>query len=284
MKISLAISPPEAQPSAFVVFRDRLDVSVRKASRLGYDGVELALALASDVDIPEIRRLLADEGMRLAAVSTGRVFAEQQVWLTNSDARVRARAVDILEGLIDVAAELGAPRVNVGRVRGMIQDGDTLEAAEARFFKGIRGCADYAAARSIDILLEPVNRYEINYINSVLPDGIDIMRRLAHPHVLLMPDVFHMNIEDASIADSLIAAGPLVGYVHLADSNRLAPGRGHTDFAAIMRALDAIGYDGDVAVEIPPYPSADEAADEAIRFLRRLVPSAPDRSVPGRPS
>lgn len=272
MKIAVAISPPDAGPSAFVVFRDKLDVSIRKAANVGYDGVELALALASDVDVPAVRRLLAGEGMRIAAVSTGRVFAEQRVWLTSPDEGIRRRAVEILTSLIDVAAELGAPRVNIGRVRGPAGDGDSAETAEGRFFQGIGACAEHAMHRGIGIVLEPVNRYEIDYVNSVLPDGIDVIRRLAHPNVKLMPDVFHMNIEDASIAGSLVAAGPLVGYVHLADSNRLAPGQGHTDFRAIVAALEKIGYDGDVAVEILPLPSADEAATQAIRFLRSLIP------------
>lgn len=272
MKISLVIAPPEAQPSAFVVFRDRLDASVRKARALGYDGVELALAVASDVEIPFMRRLLANEGMRLAAVSTGRVFAEQRVWLTHPDRSVRGRAVEILKGLIDVAVELDAPRVNIGRVRGIVHEGESVETAQARFFEGIGACAEYATPHGINIVLEPVNRYETNYINSVLPDGIGVIHRLGHPNVKLMPDVFHMNIEDASIADSLVAAGSLVGYVHLADSNRWAPGQGHTDFHAIVRALAKIGYDDDVAVEILPYPSADEAATQAIRYLRALIP------------
>jgi sugar phosphate isomerase/epimerase len=89
-----------------------------------------------------------------------------------------------------------------------------------------------------------------------------------------MPDVFHMNIEDASVAASLVAAGSLVGYCHLADSNRWAPGQGHTDFPAILDALRAIGYDDWVAVEILPHPSADEAAAQAITYLRTLVPAA----------
>ena len=274
MRIAVAISPADARPSAFVVFRDRLDVSIRKAARLGYDGVELALALASDVDVPAVRRVLVDEGMRIAAVSTGRVFAEQRVWLTSPDVSIRRRAVEILTSLIEVAAELGAPRVNVGRVRGPVGDDGSATGAEGRFFEGIGDCAEYAMQRGIGIVLEPVNRYEIDYVNSVLPDGIDVIRRLGHPNVRLMPDVFHMNIEDASIAGSLVAAGPLVGYVHLADSNRLAPGRGHTDFRAIVTALESIGYDDDVAVEILPLPSADEAAAEAIRFLRSLIPRA----------
>ena len=271
MNVSLVIAPQDAKPSAFVVFRDRLEIGVAKARALGYDGVELALALPSDVDVPTMRTLLADEGMLLSAVSTGRVFAEQRCWLTHRDKKVQRRAVDILIGLVDVAAELGAPRVNLGRVRGPVADGQTPDTEEKRFFEGVAACDEHAVSLGVGLVLEPVNRYETNYINSVLPDGIEILRRLGRPNVKLMPDVFHMNIEDASIAGSLIAAGPQVGYVHLADSNRRAPGDGHVDFHAVFEALAAIGYDGDVGVEILPLPTADEAAARAIRYLRALT-------------
>ena len=272
MKIALAIAPHDAEPSAFVVFRDRLDVSIRKACVLGYDGVELALARPNEVDVAGVKAMLGENGMGLSAVSSGRVFAEQKVWLTSADVAVRRKAVDILKGLIDLAAELGTQRVNIGRVRGFIADGEPAGLAEARFLDGIREVADHAAPRAISIVLEPVNRYEINYINSVSPDGIELITRVARSNVKLMPDVFHMNIEDASIAGSLEAAGAMVGYVHLADSNRWAPGQGHTDFHAILGALHRIGYDSWVAVEILPFPSADKAAAQAIRYLRSLIP------------
>ena len=38
-------------------------------------------------------------------------------------------------------------------------------------------------------------------------------------------------------------------YVHVADSNRLQPGRGHLDFRPGFRALKEIGYDGPLAIE-----------------------------------
>ena len=274
MRIALAIAPQDAQPSAFVVFRDRLEVSIAKAARMGYDGVELALARASDVDAGAVSSLLARHGMGISAVSTGRVFAEQHAWLTSADPDVRTRAVDLLIGLGDVAAELGARRVNIGRVRGPIPAGESQAVAEARLVSGIRAVADRAAPLGVNLVVEPVNRYELNYVNSVVPDGIALMSRIAYPNVQLMPDVFHMNIEDASVAASLVAAGPLVGYCHLADSNRWAPGQGHTDFPAILDALQSIGYDDWVAVEILPYPTADEAAAQAIAYLRTLVPAA----------
>ena len=274
MKIALSIAPHDAEPSAFVVFRDRLETSIAKAGRLGYDGVELALATAGDVDVRHVRTLLQSHGMGLSAVSTGRVFAEQRAWLTSPDAVVRGRAVEILVGIVDVAAELGTTRVNIGRVRGFVPDGETVVTAEGRFFDGICAVAEHAAPLGIEMVVEPVNRYEINYINSLVPDGIGMVRRLGCPNVRLMADVFHMNIEDASVHDSLVEAGALVGYVHLADSNRWAPGQGHTDFPAILDALRAVGYDDWVAVEILPFPSADEAASQAITYLRTLIPRA----------
>jgi sugar phosphate isomerase/epimerase len=274
VKIALAIAPQDAIPSSFVVFRDRLDNTIPKIARMGYDGVELALGHADDVDRDEVRHLLADHHLGISAISTGRVFAERHVTLTSPKPGVRAHAIEILCGLVDLAAELGAARVNIGRVRGGIPGDEAPELGQARFEAGILEVADHAAPLRVNLVVEPVNRYELNYINSVSPDGVELVRRIGHPNVKLMPDVFHMNIEDADIAGSLLAAGPMVGYCHLADSNRWAPGRAHTDFAAIVAALRQIGYDDWVAVEILPYPSADAAAEEAIAFLRTLVPVA----------
>ncbi|NLD73090.1 MAG: sugar phosphate isomerase/epimerase, partial [Chloroflexi bacterium] len=66
-----------------------------------------------------------------------------------------------------------------------------------------------------------------------------------------------------------------VGYVHFADSNRLAPGQGHLDFPAILAVLGEIGYDGWVTAEILPHPDPDAAARAAIDYLRTLIPAAP---------
>jgi sugar phosphate isomerase/epimerase len=270
----LVIAPREAEPSAFVVFRDRLDVSIAKASMLGYDAVELALSQASDVDPDGLRKVLDQANVGVAAISTGRVFAEQRAWLTSSTMSVRRRAITILKGLIDLAGPLGAPRVNIGRVRGFVADGESREEAEARFLEAIAECADHAAPRGVDIVIEPVNRYEINFINSVVPDGLTIVERIGRPNVRLMPDTFHMNIEDVSIAGSLEAVRHAIGYIQVADSNRWAPGQGHLDFANIIGTLDRIGYRNDIGVEILPFPTPDIAAKQAIDFLRTFIPRA----------
>jgi len=269
MRIGLAIAPENALPSAFVVFRDKLETSMEKAAELGYDGVELALLHAKQVDPRRIKRALMKHGLELPVISTGQVFSEGKLWFTHPDEGVRRTAVERMKELIELAAHLEA-KVNVGRVRGYVHEGESRETAEERFLECMAECADFAASFGVELLLEPVNRYEINYINSV-SEALDVLRKLRRPNVKVMPDVFHMNIEDASIPGSLEEAGQLVGYVHVADSNRWAPGYGHLDFSEILRALRRISYDWYITAEILPYPDPDAAAECAIRYLRELL-------------
>jgi sugar phosphate isomerase/epimerase len=269
MKVGLAIAPENALPSAFVVFRDNLETSMAKAARLGYDGVELALLHADQVDPRRIERALADHGLELPVISTGQVFSEGRIWMTHPDPAIRRRAVERIKELIELAAQLKA-HVNVGRVRGFVHEGESRQIAEGRFLECLVECADFAAGSAVQLLLEPVNRYEINYINSV-SEAVELLGRLDHPQVKVMPDVFHMNIEDASISGSIVDAGDLVGYVHVADSNRWAPGYGHLSFSEILDALDSIGYDWYITAEILPHPDPDTAAASAIGYLRELL-------------
>lgn len=272
MKIGLAIAPEEASPSAFVVFRDRLETSMAKAAALGYDGVELALSDAAQAQPQRIRRALDEYGLELPAISTGRVFAERKVWFTHPDRAIREEAVETVTGLAGLAAQFGA-MVNVGRARGYVHEGESRETAVERFLECMGECARAAARLGVEIVLEPVNRYETNFINSV-PEALEMLARLGMPNVGVMPDVFHMNIEDVSIEGSFRQANDRVRYVHFADSNRLAPGKGHLDFPGIVGALREIGYDGYVTAEILPHPDPDTAAADAIAFLRGVVPGS----------
>ena len=80
-----------------------------------------------------------------------------------------------------------------------------------------------------------------------------------------------MNIEDDRIGESLIRNGEWVKYIHLADSNRLAPVLGHLDFDEVFGALKQINYDGWVSVEILPGNDPDWMAGKAINFIKPKV-------------
>jgi len=51
-----------------------------------------------------------------------------------------------------------------------------------------------------------------------------------------------MNIEEASIADTLKKHAAYIGHIHFADSNRQAMGLGHTQMADIASAIKETNY------------------------------------------
>lgn len=269
MKIGLAIAPASASPSAFVVFREDLKVSVRKASELGYDGVELALASSHEIEVARIKDLILRHNLELPVISTGRVFSEAKLWFTHPDKAIRCAAIQRVKNIIKLASQFKA-NVNIGRVRGNIPKDEEKIKVEEKFFSAMTECADFAANYGVELFLEPVNRYETNFINSV-EEAVNIAEKIGKQNVKLMPDVFHMNIEDASILNSLRKAKQRISYVHFADSNRQAPGQGHLDFRSIINVLKNVGYDGFVTVEILPQPDPDTAAKIAIDYLRQLI-------------
>lgn len=273
MKIGLAIAPTKASPLAFVVFREDLKVSIKKVSQLGYDGIELALKDAREVNVAEIKDLISAYGLELPVISTGRVFSEARVWFTHPNEKVRRGAINTIKRMAELAEQLGA-NVNIGRVRGCIPENEDKVAVRERFFSAMSECADFASEHGVKLLLEPINRYETNFINNVA-EGLEILHQLDKENVKLMPDVFHMNMEDASITDSLREAGDSISYIHFADSNRWAPGQGHLNFSEIIGVLKSIPYDGFVTVEMLPKPDPDSAARMAIDYLRKIIRELP---------
>lgn len=238
---------------------------MRKAAALGYDGVEVAVGCASDLRDAGLREALLDTGLSISSVSTGQLSAVRGLSLSHPDVGERRRAVDAVAKIIEGAAGL-SDFVNIGRVRGCAGS-STLRDTEERFLESAHDLCDRADACGVRLLLEPVNRYEIDFINT-LPEGAALVERIGRRSMALMPDLFHMNIEDADIETEIERCRNLIGYVHLADSNRKAPGMGHLDFVAVKRALDSAGFRGWTAVEILPFPDPDSAARTAIARLR----------------
>ena len=268
MKLSVTIAGSQAKPSAFVVWRG-FDDSIRKASEYGYDGVELALKSADDISPKELDALLGKYNMEVSCISTGQVFADLGLYMTNPDPAAKKRAIDVFYGLIDLAADYGK-MINIGRTRGFIPEGSTYEETKDLFLQTLGEINERALKKDVTLLIEPVNRYEINFINS-LDEGAVILEELGADNCGMMPDVFHMNIEDDYIGQSFIRNKKWVKYIHFADSNRHAPGQGHQNWEEIFSALYTIGFDGWVSAEILPIPEPDIAARQAVDFLKDKI-------------
>jgi len=122
----------------------------------------------------------------------------------------------------------------------------------------------------VPIILEPLNRYETHFLRRV-EQALEICKEVGSSSTIrILADFFHMSIEEADIADSLKKGGKYIGYIHLADSNRLEPGAGHTNFAPGFAALKTIGYDGWLTIESGASTETEDALRRANKFIKSL--------------
>jgi sugar phosphate isomerase/epimerase len=260
---------PEARQGPFV-FHAGLEDACTRAAALGFDAIEIFPQDADAVDPSRVSKLLAAHGLKLAAVGTGAGWLCQQLTLVASDSGIRERALEFVRSIIDVAGALGAPAI-IGSMQGRCAAPAERAATLELLGRGVVELANYAADRyAVPLLVEPLNRYETNLLNE-LGQTAAWIETLATQNLRILADLFHMNIEEADMAQALTAAGPHLGHVHFADSNRRAVGMGHAPIAAAVEALRSLGYEGYLSAEIFPRPDSDQAARQTIDSFRQLT-------------
>ena len=210
-------------------------------AELGFDGVELK----GDLELyhpDEVNAVLSDHGLAVLSLTP------EDVDLAHPDAQVRAEALDYYLRLLDFAAAVGAPVVSchgaVGRVRALGDHGEEYR----QFVVGVQRIAARAAGLHLRLAMEVLNRYESHLLNTAA-QAIEFVEQVRASNVGILLDAYHMNIEEADPVAAILDVGQHLTLLHAADSNRQAVGRGHTDFLSLTRALQRVGYGGDVIVE-----------------------------------
>ena len=267
MKSAITISlVPEARGGPFV-FWDDLAAGFAAAARHGFDAVEIFPSAANAVPIGVARELMEKHHLKIAAVGTGAGWVKHKLRLTDPDPAIRAKAREFIYGIINLAGFLGAPAI-IGSMQGRWDGAVSRDQALAWLAEELTALSERAAAHQQVLLYEPLNRYETNLLNRNA-DAAEFVTQRGLKNVKLLCDLYHMNIEEQNLAESLCQTGALVGHVHFADSNRRAIGLGHTDVAPIAAALKDIGYTGYLSAEIIPLPDADTAASQTMVSFRK---------------
>ena len=269
MKSAITISlVSEARGGPFVYWDD-LAAGFAAAARHGFDAVEIFPPMANAVSIGTARELMEKLSLKVAAIGTGAGWVKHKLRLTDPDPTVRAKAREFIYGIINLGGYLGAPAI-IGSMQGRWEGSVSREQALDWLAEELKALSERAAAHNQVLLYEPLNRYETNLFNRNA-DAAEFVTQRGLKHVKLLCDLYHMNIEEQNLAESLRQTGPLVGHVHFADSNRRAIGLGHTDIAPIAAALRDIGYTGYLSAEILPLPDAETAAAQTMKSFRQHI-------------
>ena len=252
----------------------------------GFDSVEIALEDAAHINPAFIRSELEKNNLQCktvcAAMSPDRDLrgTEQQ----------QQNALEYLKGLLDVMPSLGAEFL-IGPLYSSVGRADAVAEDEYReqwntAVAHLKTIAAYAAERNLKLALEPLNRFETDFLNTV-DQALQMINDINHPSVLLHYDTFHMNIEEKDQARAITRAGKLLGHFHACGCDRGTPGGDHIDWTGIAKALKDIQYDGSVVIESftkdvkviaraaaiwrDIEPSQEVIAADGVKFLRKAL-------------
>jgi len=219
---------------------------LEKLKATGYDGVEIPLHEGDVAHYERIGRAIRDNGL---GCTTSTVLPDGHSAIS-PDPRSRAGALDHLEWAIECSAALGAEvlcgpfhqELAVFSGAGPTED-EKAHAAEVH-----RQAADAAAPVGLTLALEPLNRFECYFLNTMADAGAHV-RRVDRPNFGVLYDTFHANIEEKDPVGCIAEAADVIRHVHVSENDRGTPGKGHVPWRATFRALRAAGYDGWLTIE-----------------------------------
>jgi D-psicose/D-tagatose/L-ribulose 3-epimerase len=250
------------------------------AASLGYDGLEIAPFTLSDspqkistAEATQIRNTVEASGLVVTGLHWLLVKPEG-LSLTDPDAAVRARTLEVMIRLTSLCAELGGAVMVHGSPRQrQIAAGETHAVALARLQEALAQVASAAAGAGVIYCIEPLSRRETPLVNTVA-EAAELVRAIDHDHLRTMIDCSAAGLTEtcpiAELIDRWLPTG-LIAHLQVNDPNRRGPGQGEMKFAPVLAALKRHDYAGTIAVEPFDYvPDGPAAAAFSAGYLRGL--------------
>jgi len=251
-----------------------------------YDAVELLIEDPAHIDPARVKSAL--DRNELVCGSVAAAINPQRDLRGNASSQ--RNGVKYLCQLIDQMVTLDA-RVLGGPVYSYVGRADAYPAAEKKqhwqsVVKNLKVVAAYAAKRGKLVCVEPLNRFESDFLNTI-EQGLKLITDVGNPALKLHLDTFHANIEEKHQGAAIRRAGKHLGHIHACACDRGTPGNDHIDWKEIGAALKAIRYDGDIVLEsvsldVPRIarsaaiwrrmePTRNEIAKDGVKFLRKVL-------------
>lgn len=249
----------------------------------GYDSVEIAIEAPEHIDPTKVKKALDENslicGSVCACFGPGRDL--------RGSAKEQRDGVRYVKALIDHMVILECHTL-IGPIYSVVGKANavTPERKKKEFalvVKNLKILCQYAEERCVKICIEPLNRFETDFLNTC-EQGLELVKAIDNLSAKLLLDTFHMNIEEKSQAKAIRKAGKYLGHFHACGSDRGTPGNDEIDWTSIVKALKAIRYKGDVVIESFTQdvkviakaaaiwrrmePTTDEIAKKGIKFLK----------------
>jgi len=255
---------------------------IEKLAKAGYDGVEIPVLEGDPKYYGKVLSVLKANGLGCTVVTN---MPDDKHNPVSPNRKLRDNALDFMKRVIDCTRALES-RLLCGPfyqpVAVFSGTGPTAE-EKAMAAEHARKSAEYAAGAGITLAVEFLNRFEA-YVLTTMDGVAEHVKAVGMPNFKAMFDTFHANIEEENPVTSIRRHRDIITHVHISETNRGVPGRGHNDWPGIFRALRSTGYDNWLTIEsfgrvIPAfaaatriwrdlYESTDVVYTEGIRLVK----------------
>jgi D-psicose/D-tagatose/L-ribulose 3-epimerase len=249
-----------------------------KFKKWGFDTVEIPIEDPSHIDPERVKKELDKNGLVCGSVCAC-VGPDRDFRGTPQQQRT---AMEYMKRVIDQMVVLDCPAM-IGPVYSSVGRADAVPAPEYKkqwktVVKNLKAICQYAEARGKKICMEPLNRFETDFINTC-DQALKMIKAVNSPALKLHLDTFHMNIEQKNQAAAIRQAGRHLGHFHACGSDRGTPGGDHIDWPGIARALKGIGYRNDIVIE--SFTTDVKVIARAAAIWRRIEPTRDEIAVKG---
>ena len=243
---------------------------VTKVKKLGFDILEVNSGTVTNMPNHERDRL------KVAAQKAGMeltfcIGLPAAYDIASEDSAVRRTGVKFLKRQAQMLKYMDAKKLGgiiYSSWPGRLPPGADKRAFTARSIKSMKEVMKTVEDCNVFFNVEVVNRFE-QYMLNTCDEALDYVKRVGSSHCKILLDTFHMNIEEDSIYGAIVKAGSKLGHLHIGESNRRAPGRGHIPWKEMARALKKINYKGAVVMEPFLQPGGEVGRDISVfRDLR----------------
>ncbi len=243
------------------------------AKKIGFEGIEVwgRILLEDSEKIKEYKKASKDTGIKISSICAG-----YRNFLLEPEPGNRKRAIEDIKRLLEIGKELEViglilvPIFGGPKITDLSPYKNSYELEKELLFSQLPEIVEKAEKEKCVLLLEPLNRYETHFLNR-LEQAIEYCEKINSPYLKIMADFFHMNIEEANIGESIKKAGKWIAHIHLADSNRILPGLGHTDFEEGFKALKEINFKNYMILECGVPEPKEENLKRSLKFMKDII-------------
>jgi D-psicose/D-tagatose/L-ribulose 3-epimerase len=252
----------------------------------GFDTVEIAIEDPAHIDPAFVKAELDKAGL-VCGSACACLGPDRDL---RGTPEAQKNAMDYMTKMLDQMVVLDCPSL-IGPVYSSVGRAEAVPPSEYKkqwktVVKNLKTLCKYAEKRGRQICMEPLNRFETDFINTV-DQALKMIADVDSPVLKIHYDTFHLNIEEKFQPDAVKRCGKLLGHFHACGCDRGTPGNDHIDWDGIAQALKKVKYDGDVVIESftqdvkviakaaaiwrQMEPSRDEIAVKGVKFLKKKL-------------